>query len=297
MKKGMFNRERTSQSVGNNSFGNTQAQGDITIYKGMSYEDVKALFYDLFEQNLYRLSNEAKEIADQRCKEFIDKFLNQLISKNQNGLTQASNPDFQYDLVTAQIDYARYGDPELADMLVNLLIERTKETQKSQLQIVLNESIATASKLTREEYDILTLWFVSEYIAENQEFHNISDLKNFIETYILSFLDSFNKEKFWYPHLVYAGCGFIQAFKVMDIYSIIHNKSAGITPKEFYNIYRYLVSEYPSIEQFFHVGEVLNNGQNYKPESCMSLTSVGIAIGYANLCRITGEEFNLSKWL
>lgn len=164
-------------------------------------------------------------------------------------------------------------------------------------QMKIIKSIDVAAKLTREEYDILTLWFVSQYIAEDQKFYSLSDLKYFIENYILPFLDSFNKEKSWYPHLVYTGCGFIQAFQVMDIYSIIYNKSADITPDGFYNIFSYLVIQYPNIESLFRVRNYNYQTQMHEPESCMSLTSVGIAIGYANLCRVTGEKFDLSKWI
>jgi hypothetical protein len=271
---------------------------NITVNNnGLSYEDVRKIYNENFERNYHKLSAEAHEIATKRSQEIIDKFLNELKYQNPVGVNQAIDPDFQYDLFIAQREYARCGDPRLADILISLLIERTKETQRSRVQIVLNESIAVASKLTREEYDILTLWFVSLHIADGQEFNNILDLRNFIKTYILPFLDSYNREKDWYTHLVYAGCGFIRASKVMDIYNIIHNKSANITPEGFYNIYRYLVSEYPDIEQFFRVGEFQYKEQSNTNESCMSLTSVGIAIGYANLCRVTGEEFNLAKWI
>lgn len=302
----MLNKEQ-KQSTGDNSIG-VQVGGDITtnnkitvINNGLFYEDVIKICNDIFERNFYKLSNVAKEIAIYRVQELNDKLLYRLLSQNPEGINQAIDPDFQYDIFIVQRDYARCGDPRLADILISLLIERTKETKRSRLQIVLNESIAVASKLTREEYDILSLWFVSQFCIKHQEFHTLSDLRNFIETYILPFLDSFNKEKYWHTHLVYAGCGFIQAFKVMDIYNIIHNKSASIIPKGFKNIFGYLVSEYPNIETLFRIKEKYYDEtiemEMDKPESCMSLTSVGIAIGCANLCRVTGEEFNISKWI
>lgn len=249
----MLNKEQ-QQSIGDKSIG-FQAGGNIdaknntiiVINGGLSYEDVKKMCIDIYEQNFYRLSDAAKEIATQRVREFIDKLLNRLLSHNPEGFNQAIDPDFQYDIFIAQREYARCGDPRLAEVLISLLIERSKETQRSRVQIVLNESIAVASKLTREEYDILTLWFVSQYIADSQEFHSLSDLKNFIETYILPFLDSFKKEKSWHTHLVYAGCGFIQAFQVINIDMIIHNKSSRIIPEGFRNIYGYLVLRFQNM--------------------------------------------------
>ncbi|KKF98404.1 LPO_1073/Vpar_1526 family protein [Methanosarcina mazei] len=301
----MLNKDQT-QSTGNDCIpmqaaGDINFNGNISVNHGLSYKDVKEIFYDLFKVNYYELSNQANAIAEKRVQELIDKFLDELKCQNPEGLAQAINSDFQYDIFIAQREYARSGDPVLADILISLLIERTKETQRSRTQIVLNESIAVASKLTREEFDILTIWFISQHCIKQWEFHNISDLRNYIDVYILPFLGSLEKEKSWYTHLVYAGCGFIQAFQVMDIDMVIHNKSAGIIPEGFKNIFGYLVSEYPSIEPLLCIREPYFNEaiemNMKKPESCMSLTSVGIAIGYANLCRVTGEKFNLSNWI
>lgn len=240
----MLNKDQT-QSTGNYCVP-MQASRDINfngnVNYGLSYEDVKKIFYDLFEVNFHKLSNVAKEVAEKRALDIIDKFLYELKHQNPEGLNQANDPDFHYDIFIAQSEYAKSGDPVLADILISLLIERTKETQRSRTQIVLNESIAIASKLTREEFDILTLWFISQHCIKQWEFHNISDLRNYIDVYILPFLGSLEKEKSWYTHLVYAGCGFIQAFQVMDIDMVIHNKSAGIIPEGFKTIFRYLVS-------------------------------------------------------
>lgn len=290
VEKGMFNREHTAQSIGSNSSGNNQAQGNISIYNGLSYAEVKEIFYDLFQQNFYRLSDEAKEIVDQRCKDFIDKFLSQLISKNPNGLTHARDPDFQYDLITAQINYARCGDPELADMLITLLVERTKEPERSLRQIVLNESIAVVSKLTKEELDALTATFVLEYHSEKLKFDNISYLASYITTYILSFWSSTRNENSVIAHLCYTGCGFHTFYATVGLEEFLKSRYVGSPNEKFYDLKTSIENEDSKIKPFFDQFNtcIINH---------MPLTTVGIAIGYANLCRITGEEFNLSKWL
>lgn len=296
--KGMFNRENTLQSIGNNSSGNNQAERDINIYNGLSYAEAKEIFYDLFEQNFYRLSNEAKEIADHRCKELIDKFLNLLMSKYPEGLNQAVDPDFQYDLFIAQREYARCGDPVLSDMLVRLLIERTKETERSLLQIVLNESIAVVSKLTKEELDTLTALFVIEYHSKDCKFDNISDFATYISAYILPFWNSIKNENSLFAHLPYTGCGVhmwvgttgLDQFLDSRYKGLVENRTNVINNVRTYNIRFYIEETDSRIKPIFDRFDmsILNH---------MFLTSVGIAIGYANLCNNIDEEFNLSKWL
>ena len=294
----MFNREHIAQSIGSNSSGNNQAQGDIIIYNGLSYEDVKAICIEVFEQNFYELSTVAKEIATQRVEELINEFLHKLMSKNPEGLNQTTDPDFQYDLFIAQRDYARRGDPILSDMLVRLLIERTKETERPLLQIVLNESIAVVSKLTKEELDTLTALFVIEHHSKNCKFDNISDFVTYISAYVLPFWNSIKNEDSLFAHLLYTGCGVhswvgttgLERFLDSRYKGPVENRTNVGTNVRTHNIRFYIEETDSRIKPIFDRFDmsILNH---------MFLTSVGIAIGHANLCSITGEEFDLSKWL
>lgn len=282
----MLNKDQT-QSTGDNC---TAVQaGTIIINNGQSYEDVKQIFYDLFEVNFHKLSDEAKEIAEKRAKSIIDKFLCELIHQNPNGLNQANNPDFQYDIFIAQREYARSGDPILADMLISFLIERTKETKRSLRQIVLNESLIVASKLTKEEFDHLTIMFVLQYHSEHYKFHNASDFASYISTYILPFW-SFRKGQSLRPHLQYTGCGSHLTFRVANLEDFLESKYDSFPLEDFSNLRTSIESLDPNIKSFFDLFE--DSTANH-----MILTSVGIAIGYANLCRFTGETFDLSNWI
>lgn len=284
--------EDQNQCTGNNSFaiqaGNID--GDVIINKGLSYGDAKEIFNDLFERNFYRLSGIAKGVAEKRAQEIIDKFLCELESKNPDGLNQAIDPDFQYDVFIAQREYARCGDLKLAYVLISLLIERTKETERSLLQIVLNESLIIASKLTKEEFDILTIIFVLQHHSEHHKFHNIPEFANYIVNYILPFWSSARKEDSLFAHLRYTGCGSHLFFGVTGLEDFLKSKYDGLPLEGFSNLRTSIESVDPRINLFFDVFEssIVNH---------TLLTSVGIAIGYANLCRATGEEFNLSRWI
>lgn len=281
------------QSIGNDSVG-IQAEHniniDMNVYNGLTYADVKTISLDVFEQNFYKLSNVAKETATLRVQELTDKFLNQLWSQNQSGISQVIDPDFQYDLFIAQRDYARCGDPTLSNMLVRLLIERTRETERSRLQIVLNESIKIVSKLTKDELNALTAMFVLEYYSEKLEFDKIADLANYITTSILPLWSSTRNENSVIAHLCYAGCGFHTFYATLGLEEFLRSRYTGSPIERFYDLKTSIENEDSKIKPFFdQFGTSIINH--------MTLTTVGIAIGYANLCNITGEEFNLSKWL
>ncbi|NJK43532.1 MAG: hypothetical protein HC933_04020 [Pleurocapsa sp. SU_196_0] len=141
-----------------------QAGGNITIHHaGMSYTDVRDIALDVFNQNFFRLSESAAATARQRAEEITDRFLGKLQVEYPQGLAKAEDPDFQYALFTLQKQYARTGDADLAELLMNLLSQRAKENGRTMLQIVLNESLEVAAKLTPSQVASLSLIFSLRY--------------------------------------------------------------------------------------------------------------------------------------
>jgi hypothetical protein len=150
-----------TQKAGDNST-NIQA-GSITVHQGVSVTEVRELALDVFRANFCELAGDARNVARRRAEEITEAFLKQLQQQYADGLRQAHDPDFQYALFTVQKEYARCGDKELGDLLVDLLVDRTKHESRSILQIVLNESLAVAPKLTPEQLSVLSLVFLFRY--------------------------------------------------------------------------------------------------------------------------------------
>jgi len=185
---------------------NIQA-GQITV--GLTYEDAKAIFLDLFKSNFYQLSDIAKDTAQKRAEEITNKFLEELIKKNSQGLKNAREPDFQYALFTVQKEYARTGDKELGDILVDILVDRTKQVNRNLEQIVLNESLQTAPKLTSNQYAALSVLFVLVH-TKYLRMVNFSEFSKYLERELSPFVPELVKEEACYRHLVYAGCGTLE---------------------------------------------------------------------------------------
>jgi hypothetical protein len=140
-----------------------QSGGSVQIIKnGLSYEEVRAAALDVFKANFYELAGEAREIASARAEEITTKFLSQIQKEFPDGIKKSADPDFQYALFNVQKQYARNGDKNLGDLLVDLLIDRSKQEQRDILQIVLNESLETAPKLTEQQLAVLSITFFSD---------------------------------------------------------------------------------------------------------------------------------------
>lgn len=198
---------KRSQQAGDHSV-NLQAE-NITVNAGLSIAHVKEIALEVFEGNFYKLAGGAKKTADQRAREITDLFLNELAEKNPDGLKVSEDPDFQHSLFQAQKEYARRGDKELCDILVDILVDRSKEEERSLLQIVLNESLSVAPKLNNVQLDILACCFNVVY-TRRLTIENIKMFADYLNNAVLVFADSLGEKDSNYKHIEYVGCAAIR---------------------------------------------------------------------------------------
>lgn len=135
-----------------------QADGNVQI--GVSSGEARQIALDVYDANFPRLVEQAAQLARARAEELTDKFLVRMEELNPGGLMQASQPDFQYALLNAQKKHACAGSANLADLLVDLLVERTKVPHRDLLQIVLDEALTTVPKLTEQQLAVLGVAFL-----------------------------------------------------------------------------------------------------------------------------------------
>lgn len=198
---------KQKQSGGDNS---TNIQAGNVIINGISYSEVRQIAQDVFESNFLKLKGDAFDIARTRANQFIEDYLKELQEKHPEGLAKSIDPDMQYAIFEAQREFARSGDEELSKLLINLLIERTKENDKSLKQIVLNESLTVVPKLTLEHLNILSIVF----LLKEAKFNNLNGLEQFnadIKQFLFPLLDNINlnNKSSFYQHLVFSRCASI----------------------------------------------------------------------------------------
>lgn len=198
--------DNQNQKLGNNSNA-LQVGGDLQIYQGISYTEAKEIALDVFKNNFYQLSEEAARVAKLRAEELTDEFLKKVEKNIPESIQQMNDPGMQYALLTAQIEYAKTGDKDLEEILLEILMKRMREPNRSLKQLILNEALSIVPKITSKQLDILChVFFIREMIIS--EIKDIATLKNSINAYIIPTIPYLEKEEILtnLRHLEYSSC-------------------------------------------------------------------------------------------
>ena len=162
----MINDKVFKQEGGDNS---TNLQGQtFIINNGISYEDAKGIALDVFKSNYLELSTKAADTAKQRAEELVEDFLQQVKERNPNAINTMEDPGMQYAIFSAQKEYARTGDKNMSDMLVDVLVDRAAFPERNLKQIVLDECLQIIPKLTTSQLDTLTIVFILHSKSRNK---------------------------------------------------------------------------------------------------------------------------------
>jgi hypothetical protein len=350
----MLNKEQ-AQAVGGGSTA-VQAGGNIVITQvGLSYTEVRDVALDVFRSNFYQLAGPAMETAKARATEITEDFLKKLQAEHPEGFKKGQDPDFQDALFTIQKEYAKTGDKDLGDLLVDLLVDRSKQDQRDILQIVLNESLATAPKLTEAQLSALSIIFFFRY-TQPLGIESHDSLAKHFDRHVLPFSERLVTNPSCYRHLEFASCGsvqmneislehalaqtyqglFLKGFEASEIetrgvtigmdgrfFIPCLNNSAKFQVRAInrnaleQNIDANAISADDKakilalfdVEKMSHaeiretciklrpyMGKVFDTWSGSSMKS-FTLTSVGMAIGHANIKRLIGEFASLSIWI
>lgn len=196
---------------------NLQAQS-IVVNQGLSYRDAKEIAEDVFKNNFLELSQVALGKAENRANELINDFLTKMEKEKPESINSVESPSMQYALFSAQKEYAKTGDKELSDILVDLLVERADKEERSLIQIVLDESIEVSSKLTQPQFDVLSIVFLLKYTI-NHNLGNLEMFKDYITKYLIPLCNNLTQENSCYQHLEYSKCASILVGpKIEDVF-------------------------------------------------------------------------------
>ncbi len=351
----MLNNKDQSQDVGSGATA-IQAGGNVTqINVGLTPSEARSIALDVAKATFYELAGAAKDIASNRVEDITDQVIKKLQENFPAGLQKANDPDFQYALFTVQKEYARNGDKDLGDLLVDLLVDRSKQDQRDLLQIVLNESLSTAPKLTDTNLAALAVVFLFKYTQN----HGIGDHEKFgeyLDKHLFPFVSKLSKNRAGYQHLEFSGCGsigitgnklehilgkiyqgqFLKGFGQSEISN--RAISVGLDSRFFIpclndpsklqvnanskeSLEKYLDTEGVFTEDKTKILQLFDLGKMNESEikgkviairpymtdvfemwgnsamQTFTLTSVGMAIGHANIKRLVGEFASLAIWI
>lgn len=327
----------------------------MVLRSGMGYLEVRQVALDVFRANFLELTGMARQVAGERAEEITESFLSKLQHEHPEGFDQATDPGFQHALFTVQKEHARTGDKDLADLLVDLLVDRTKHPQRDILQIVLDESLNTAPKLTEGQLANLAVIFQFKY-TQTFGIGSHARLGEHFDKFVQAFAPKLVKGAASFQHLEFTGCGsssmmqssleqgiggtyqglFLKGFDTKEL------EDRGLPAGAYRNLFlpclndqnrlqvnainhtqlENLLSESGAstedaakIKALFDLNKMNDEEIRAKcieirgyMESVFeawstsqmknfTLTSVGIAIGHANIKRLAGEFADLSIWI
>lgn len=206
--KRMTNKSNQKQDAGDNS---TNLQGQqVIVNQGISYADAKEIANDVFKANFLELKQEAAVIAQERAEEVTEKVISELNERQPESLSEFEQPAMQEALFNVQKQYAISGDQDLGDLLVDILVDRASEPKRNMVQIVLDESLSIAPKLTVEQFDTLTLNFLL-VSTRRLDVRNYDELIAHFKKRIVPFVENLSDSHSDYTHLEYLGCGHVRA--------------------------------------------------------------------------------------
>jgi hypothetical protein len=142
---------------------NLQAGRDITLHRGPSRDEVRDIALEVFRSNFIELGQTAADLARGRAERLLEDFLAEAERRLPEGLRAASDPDMQRTLFNAQTEYACSGEEDLQAALVDLLVDRAGESDRTTRTVALNEAVTAAPKLTRAQRRAIGLRFILVY--------------------------------------------------------------------------------------------------------------------------------------
>ena len=154
-----------------------QAKGDINNYNGLQIKDVVPLVHDLVKSELEVYKLQAENTVLRRFNEFTASLESELDKKVSDKISRFAEPAMQFATREATVGYLKSGDPEEREALIDLLIERVKEEERTSKQFLIDEAIKVLPNLSRENLAVLTLIaYANLYISGN-----IQNLENWIK--------------------------------------------------------------------------------------------------------------------
>lgn len=190
------------QESGDNST-NLQVGGNYTV--GISATEARQISIDVFKANFYEFSESASKKALERAVEITDEFISKFYSHFDHLENKLQEPSVQSSVFNAQREYAKTGDIELKEQLINLLIQRINSDERSLKQIVLDEAILLIPKLTKDQINLLSLIFSIIYL-NHWDIVSLSTFNDYINNKLIIFYPKEETSYSFFTHLQYTGC-------------------------------------------------------------------------------------------
>ena len=155
-------RRRGQNQSGGADSTNYQAGRDV-VQVGVSAAEAREIALDVYRSNFLTLSGIAEQVALDRAERITREFLERLQHEDIKSLSSVQDPDMQHAIFTAQAGFARSGEVDLEQSLVDLLVDRAGQRERDLKTLVLNQAISTLPQLTSAQRRAVTVCFLFRY--------------------------------------------------------------------------------------------------------------------------------------
>ena len=174
----MLNDIEQNQESGDNCT-NQQAGRDINIYQGVTEEQCRKMCLALFKDNFVVLRDEARRIANERCSDLTDIFIDKL-SKQEDEIKKQieqslREPAMQEAIFKAQHAYVSSGNEEKLSLLLKMLEDRVFAEDLD--KILIDDCMDIVSEITSKQIELIKFQYLQE--SYYKDFDSFLELEAF----------------------------------------------------------------------------------------------------------------------
>jgi hypothetical protein len=196
---------KQAQEVGNNSIA-VQSSGDTSIRVGFHAAEVQSIIHSAMQAAMSLFAVAAREVADERMADLEHRIMERFSTQEATSVETLKQPDFQYVLTRAHHSYARSGDSQVADTLVDLIGHRASQTERNRLSLTLNDAIDKAPLLTKNEFAELSLIYMLGH-TRRMDIINFERFVEWIKTFIMPFVSDVAEHGASFQYMEAQSCG------------------------------------------------------------------------------------------
>jgi hypothetical protein len=185
-----------------------QAGRDIIVQRQMSAEQMAEIMLAMAKQ-LSMYQADAMRTVEERLASFRKEVLRAFTESGRANPEAFRDPDFQYLLNEAQVEFARSGDEAVRDTLIDIISRRSLEPERNRMVVTLNDAAIRAPRLTRNEFAALSLCYIARYTV-NHGINSFDDLCAYVRSYLSPFVPDIARENASFWHLEAQGCASVE---------------------------------------------------------------------------------------
>lgn len=183
------------------------------------------------KSELEPLTQVALNTAVSRIEEYGDKLLSKIQERNPAALQSFTDPAIQFALKDAQKEYAKTADNDLAEVTIDLLIDRMDCKHRDRVSLVLDDALSKATKLTSGDLDLLSLIFLLKD-SKRLDLANDKKLTEFL-VFVNQFSTHASTSNAAFQYIESLGCASLMQFSGISLSELFRKSYPGLFAKGF----------------------------------------------------------------